>query len=125
MKIENLSEYLERLGIMTHKVAQGGELDRFRQAESNRNNVMVFPGVNKPARIQEIGRVGIQQSGGTNSALISAVQMLARSSPMAVYRSGVATLPSSHSYRIHCSQALKSIERIIITLIKFFISKFL
>ena len=74
---------------MTHKVAQGGELERFRQAESNRNNVMVFPGVNKPARIQEIGRVGIQQSGGTNSALISAVQMLARSSPMAVYRLGV------------------------------------
>ena len=62
---------------MTHKVAQGGELERFRQAESNRNNVMVFPGVNKPARIQEIGRVGIEQSGGTNSALISAVQMLA------------------------------------------------
>ena len=74
---------------MTHKVPQGGELERFRQAESNRNNVMVFPGVNKPARIQEIGRVGIQQSGGTNSALISAVQMLARSSPMAVYRLGV------------------------------------
>ena len=73
---------------MTHKVAQGGELERFRLAESNRNNVMVFPGVNKPARIQEIGRVGIQQSGGTNSALISAVQMLARSSPMAVYRLG-------------------------------------
>ena len=88
MKIDNLSEYLERLGIMTHKVAQGGEIERFRQAESNRNNVMVFPGLNKPARIQEIGRVGIQQSGGTNSALISAIQMLARSSPMAVYRWG-------------------------------------
>ena len=110
---------------MTHKVAQGGELDRFRQAESNRNNVMVFPGVNKPARIQEIGRVGIQQSGGTNSALISAVQMLARSSPMAVYRLGVATLPSSHSYLINCSQTMKSPQSIIITLIKFVISKFL
>ena len=89
---------------MTHKVAQGGELERFRQAESNRNNVMVFPGVNKPARIQEIGRVGIQQSGGTNSALISAVQMLARSSPMAVYRLG----DDQPTYIIHVKSTLST-----------------
>ena len=89
---------------MTHKVAQGGELERFRQAESNRNNVLVFPGVNKPARIQEIGRVGIQQSGGTNSALISAVQMLARSSPMAVYRLG----DDQPTYIIHVKLTLST-----------------
>ena len=123
MKIENLSQYLERLGIMTHKVAQGGELDRFLQAESNRNNVMVFPGVNKPARIQEIGRVGIQQSGGTSSALISAIQMLARSSPMAVYRSGVGKY--CEVTRLNWSQPLKTLGNIKITLTKFVISKFL
>lgn len=43
---ENLGELLERLGILTLKVGQA-ELPIFKEAESARHDVKIFPGTSK------------------------------------------------------------------------------
>ena len=43
---ENLGELLERLGILTLKVGQA-ELPIFKEAESPRHDVKIFPGASK------------------------------------------------------------------------------
>jgi len=91
-----VSELLERLGIQTVK-AGAEQLPVFQAAEAPRHEVKIHVADSKRAIVHETGLIGISQTTGTNSALISALQMLCRSSPMRIF----STLLTPFFYRTY------------------------
>ena len=81
---EHLSHLLERLGIMTLKAGME-QLPIFQQDESSRHEVKIHLDDSKRAIVHESGLIGIGQSTGTNSALITSVQMVCRSSSLRIF----------------------------------------